>query len=115
MTIPIGFPGADSTYKWLSYLRPASLDVTATRKAPGRIEVSVRNRSDVNVSFFNHITLVDKATKKRILPVFYSNNFITISPERHKQIVIEFEPPKGVTLQVCVDEWNTGKRYVDVN
>ncbi|MBE2288224.1 MAG: glycosyl hydrolase [Chitinophagaceae bacterium] len=109
------FPGADSTYKWLSYLRPASLDVTATRKAPGRIEVSVRNRSDVNVSFFNHITLVDKATKKRILPVFYSNNFVTISPERHKQIVMEFEPPKGVALQVCIDEWNTGKRYVDVN
>ncbi len=109
------FPGTDGTYKWLLNLRPASLDVTATVKGQGSIEVTIRNRSDVNVSFFNHITLVDKATKKRILPVFYSNNFITISPERLKRITIDYIPEKGVVPQLCIDEWNTGKRYVDIN
>jgi len=109
------FPGGDGTYNWLSHLRPASLDITATYKGDGKIEVSIRNRSDVNFSFFNHVTLIDKATKKRILPVFYSNNYLSVSPERHKEITIEFTPQKGVVAQVCVDEWNTGKRYIDIS
>lgn len=108
------FPGADGSYNWLNKLTPATLEVTATRKAAGKIEVLIKNRSDVNLSFFNRVSLVDRVTKRRILPAFYSNNYISISPERYKLITIEYNAGKGADMQVCVDEWLTGKKYYDI-
>jgi mannosylglycoprotein endo-beta-mannosidase len=108
------FPGKDGTYKWLSSLRPAEMDITATANGKGKIIVSIKNRSDANFSFFNHFSLVDERTKKRILPVFCNNNYISVPPEGKKTVVIEYNEQKGITPMLCVDEWNTGKRYIDV-
>ncbi|MBX2906681.1 MAG: glycosyl hydrolase [Taibaiella sp.] len=108
------FPGADSSYNWLNHLSPAALEVTATRKSVGNIEVLIKNRSDANLSFFNRISLVDRKTKKRIMPVFYSNNYISISPERYKTVTIEYNAAKAPDVEICVDEWLAGKKYYPV-
>lgn len=108
------FPGMNGSYDWLSKLKPASLDVVIKKVGKGNYKVTLKNRSDANMSFFNHLSVVDKQTHKRILPVTFSQNFISILPERYKEITIQFAEKPGTTPQLCVDEWNTGKRFIDL-
>jgi mannosylglycoprotein endo-beta-mannosidase len=108
------FPGTDGSFEWISHLKPADLEASASFKGKGKIEVKIKNRSDANFSFFNHISLVDKQTRKRILPVFCNNNYISVPPEGKKTIIIEYTDQKGVVPQVCIEEWNTGNKYVDI-
>lgn len=109
------FPGSDSSYNWLNHLKPAALDISVHRVSNTSLKVVLRNRSDVNVSFFNHITLVDKKTHKRVLPVFISDNYLSVLPERYREVYVSCSDAISAAMQVCVDEWNTGKKYVDIH
>lgn len=56
------------------------------------------------ISFFNRIKLFDSANGQRILPVHYSDNYITLMPGDTKTIAFDFpaEKLKG-ELQIRVE------------
>jgi mannosylglycoprotein endo-beta-mannosidase len=108
------FPGSDGTYKWMSKIRPAYLSVTALKKGKGAIVVSLKNRSESNISFFNRVSVVDRQSKKRILPVFCNNNYISVPPQGERLVTIELNGQNSVPLQVCVEGWNSEKIFVDI-
>ena len=58
------------------------------------------------ISFFNRIKVFDKNTGKRILPVHYSDNYITLMPGDTQKIKMEFASslPAG-QIEVVVDSW----------
>ena len=64
--------------------------------------------TDKNISFFNRIKVFDKETGKRILPVHYSDNYITLMPGDKQDITIEFSTsiPKE-RIQIVVDSWTS--------
>jgi hypothetical protein len=70
---------------------------------------TVNIRSDKNISFFNRIKVFDKNSGKRILPVHYSDNYVTLMPGDSKEIVMEFKSslPKD-QIKIVVESW-TGK------
>jgi hypothetical protein len=109
------FPGRDGTYKWLSQIRPAYLTITAVSKGPGKIAVTLKNRSESNIAFFNRISLVDKQTKKRILPVFCNNNYISVPPQGERTVLIEYRSTGKVVPEVCVEGWNAKKVFVNID
>jgi hypothetical protein len=75
----------------------------------GRIEVVLENPSKANpVSFFNRISVVDKDSGKRVLPVFYSDNYVSVLPGERDTIFIDTE--KSTTpesLKIHINGWNT--------
>lgn len=50
-------------------------------------------KNNQTISFFNRIKLFDKRTRKRILPVHYSDNYITLMP--NDEVTVKLDIPKS--------------------
>lgn len=72
----------------------------SVRRTKRGISVTLRNPSNT-VALLTHLSLRDKAGK-RVLPAFYSDNYVHVFPGESKTIAIE---GKGGT-QVYLDGWN---------
>ena len=78
-----------------------------------RIIVTLRNPAGGPVAFFNRVSLVDPGTKQRILPVFYSDNYISVLPGESQTITLDYTPVAGSAPPlVSVRGWNVeSKEY----
>jgi hypothetical protein len=111
-----GTPLTDNIY-WLSTVPN---DYTALTKLPKTVPViktavqqtgnsytaTVNIRTEKNISFFNRIKVFDKQTGKRILPVHYSDNYVTLMPGDSRDIKLEFSSrlPKE-QIEITVESW----------
>ncbi|WP_455629026.1 glycosyl hydrolase 2 galactose-binding domain-containing protein [Parabacteroides chinchillae] len=70
----------------------------------------VELEADKNISFFNRIKVLDKETGKRILPVHYSDNYITLMPGDKQQVKLDFTTsvPKE-RIEIVVDSWTADR------
>lgn len=72
------------------------------------IDVALRNDKDA-VALMTHLQVQDKNTKKRILPVYYSDNYVSLAPKDTKLITITI-PKTSLRANsspiVMVDGWN---------
>ena len=68
------------------------MNVTANKTGEGKIEVTISNPKDNPVAFFNRLSVVNATTKQRILPAFYSDNYISVLPGEEKKITIDYTP-----------------------
>ena len=118
-------PDSTGAYSGLQHLAPAALEVeahndpagarTTASSATARITVTLRNPADGPLAFFNRISLVDPASKERLLPVFYSDNYVSVLPGESKTITLDYTPkPGGTKPQVSVCGWNVAEKYVEV-
>jgi len=83
--------------------------VEARAAGEGKVAVTLRNPGGGPVAFFNRIALVDPATRKRILPVFYSDNYVSVAPGESKTVTMEYRPVAGQAKPlVSVEGWNVG-------
>lgn len=77
---------------------------------------TVSLRSDDKISFFNRIKVFDKQTGKRILPVHYSDNYITLMPGEEQEITLSFRSalPRE-QIEIVVDSWTADRITVPVD
>lgn len=96
-------------YTSLSQLPKSRPDIKTEIKKEGSNFVGiVRLSADSQISFFNRIKVFDKETGKRILPVHYSDNYITLMPGDQQEISLEF--PANLPeerIQIVVDSYNS--------
>ncbi len=104
-------PGADGSYTALQQMPKAALTVTASRKNARSFTVRLQNAAGGPVAFFNRIAVIDKATGKRVLPAFFSDNYLSVLPGEHKEVEIETGPTQG-DLQLEYYGWNTERRVI---
>ncbi len=129
-------PDSTGNYSGLQHMTPAALTVEATRQgianaalptgthadetsrptaASTRITVTLRNPADGPLAFFNRVSLVDAATKQRLLPVFYTDNYISILPGESKTITLDYTPQPGAPAPlVSVRGWNVAEQFYPV-
>ncbi|MDR2498841.1 MAG: beta-glycosidase [Tannerellaceae bacterium] len=64
-----------------------------------------------NISFFNRIKVFDKASGRRILPVHYSDNYISLMPGDKRTVGIDFhsELPSD-RIEIIVESWTGDKQ-----
>jgi hypothetical protein len=80
-----------------------------------RITVTLRNPAGGSLAFFNRISLVDPTTKQRLLPVFYSDNYVSILPGESKTITLDYTPQPGAPAPlVSVRGWNVAEQCYPV-
>ncbi|AXY73355.1 glycosyl hydrolase [Paraflavitalea soli] len=103
-------PAANGQYAGLNELRPATLGVNATMMESGKMLVEFINKTG-SIAFFNRISILHPQTKERILPAFYSDNYITILPYERKFVSIEWND-KSLTPLVNVEGWNVTTKTV---
>jgi hypothetical protein len=108
-------PDAAGRYSGLQEMGKAAVSAVARSTGAGKVTVTLSNPAGGPVAFFNRLSLVDPATKKRLLPVFYSDNYISVVPGESKTVTMEYTPVKGQAMpEVTVEGWNVDKRAVPI-
>ncbi|QKG57759.1 glycosyl hydrolase [Hymenobacter sp. BRD128] len=108
-------PDGRGEYSGLQGLAKAAVRATARQTAPGKIAVTLANPAGAPVAFFNRLALVNPATQKRILPVFYTDNYVSVLPGESKTVGLDYTPAAGVPAPVvAVEGWNVDKLLLPV-
>jgi hypothetical protein len=119
-------PDSTGNYSGLQHMAQAALTVEATRAAApptgtqaaaasSRITVTLRNPAEGPLAFFNRVSLVDATTKQRLLPVFYTDNYLSILPGESKTITLDYTPHPGAPAPlVSVRGWNVAEQFYPV-
>lgn len=79
-----------------------------------RVQIELRNTGTV-VSLASKLTLLNSANGSRILPAYYSDNYISLLPGESREIEIEY-PASSATgpAQLSLRGWNLNKQTVPV-
>jgi hypothetical protein len=99
-----------SSYRELNALPPATLTMHVDSHAEGKdtvVSVELTNTGKV-VSLANKLTLLMATTHARVLPAYYSDNYVSLLPGQSQSV--EIEVPKGAgrgALEVALRGWNT--------
>ena len=108
------FPDAKGNYSGLQNMQAAKPQITAT-KSSNDIQVKISNPKNGPLAFFNRVSLVDAQTKKRILPVFYNDNYVSVVPGEEKVVIISGDAiAKNGKAQVTVSGWNLAEQVIEI-
>jgi hypothetical protein len=110
--------GADSaSYRELNRLPPATLAVTATSGVSGgsiRVHVELRNTGSA-VALANKMTILNAADGSRILPEYFSDNYISILPGETRDVEVEFPAAaEHGAAQLSIRGWNLAPETISV-
>ena len=102
--------GATSAaYRKLGRMGPATVTASA-RAEKGRVVVSLKNTGNV-AAIETKVTLL-KADGTRVLPAYYSDNYVALLPGEARDVAIEY--PVGGATQVGLRGWNVPSAVVAV-
>lgn len=108
-------PDSGGNYSGLQQMKAAPVKAAAQAAGDNKITVTISNPANAPVAFFNRVSLVNKATQKRVLPVFYSDNYVSILPGEEKTITIEGNAGFAKEqLQVSLSGWNVAEQYLAI-
>lgn len=107
-------PDSTGNYTGLQEMKKTSVEVAAHKIEEGKIEVTISNAKENPIAFFNRLSLVNTKTKQRILPAFYSDNYISVLPGETKKITIDYTPAADENAAVELYGWNVEERLVGI-
>ncbi|MBL3655874.1 glycoside hydrolase family 2 protein [Fulvivirga sediminis] len=109
-------PDAKGEYSGIKNMPTTSINVEAKKTAKGKIEVKLSQNANQPVAFFNRISVVDKKTGKRVLPVFYDDNYVSVIAEESKTITIDYDPAT-IDLsnsEIAIEGWNVSNQHIQI-
>lgn len=108
-------PDIDGNYIGLQQMNKAALKISAKKINDRQIIVTLTNDEGNAVAFFNRIALINSQTKQRILPAFFSDNYVSILPGETKTVTIDFtEKDASIKKEIEVYGWNVNEQLVDI-
>jgi mannosylglycoprotein endo-beta-mannosidase len=108
-------PGTDGNYTALQQMKKTALHVDVLKINDTKLRVTVSNSAGNPVSFFNRIALIDAKNGNRILPSFFSDNYLSILPGETKSIDIDFTAKdSSIKKQVQLYGWNMDEQLIDI-
>ena len=124
VTDPNGTPVSDNFYWWardessyreLNSLSAAQLSVSASpSSAAGERKVAVRLRNSGSVpALMVKLTLKDAATGDRILPAYYSENYVSLLPGEERNLTVAF-PAGDARPVIGLRGWNMQTQTIEV-
>jgi hypothetical protein len=83
---------------------------TALHKTTDGYAATVSLHAADRISFFNRIKVFDRQTGKRILPVHYSDNYITLMPGDTRTVTLDVRTslPQN-RIEIAVDSWTADR------
>ncbi len=110
-------PDENGVYSGLQNMAKADIQIKAKQMDKGKVKVSLKN-SDISnpVAFFCRISLINNKTGKRVLPTFFTDNYISVVPGAKKTIFLEFDSKLELSdLKVRVRGWNVNQTDENIN
>ncbi|WEA01317.1 glycoside hydrolase family 2 protein [Mucilaginibacter sp. SJ] len=108
-------PDANGDFSGLQKMPKGTLGATARYLKNDKVEVTLTNEGNGALAFFNRLSLVNADTKQRILPAFYSDNYVTVLPGQTKKVVIDHNPGADKNLAVTIGGWNVTERTISID
>jgi hypothetical protein len=109
-------PDSIGNYPILHQMPEASIQARAVKKDDGKIEVTLSNNETNPLAFFIRVSLVNTESNKRILPVFYSDNYVSIEPGEIKIVQLQTDPSIHTdNAKVQVEGWNVISTLININ
>jgi hypothetical protein len=107
----------NAAYRHLNLLPAASLSATAKSTRAGdniRVRVDLRNTGST-VSLENKLTLLNAGDGSRILPAYFTDNYVSLLPGESREIEIEY-PAKSEhgPAQLALRGWNLAQQVVPI-
>ncbi|MGI6242235.1 MAG: glycosyl hydrolase 2 galactose-binding domain-containing protein [Prevotella sp.] len=87
-------------YQALTDLPEAKLKATLISRKDNKATLKLKNNSKT-VSFANRLRLVDRKSGKRVLPVIWSDNYVTLMPGEEKEITIDMPASTNKVSLLC--------------
>ena len=111
-----GIPGHEDELQSLESLPVTNLNVRTTRHdADGKclLDVTLENPTD-RVALMAHVQLRRLASGERVLPVYYSSNYLSFAPHETKTLTVEaaLADLQGEKPLLVLDGWNVGVNAV---
>ena len=108
---------AQDDFTGLEKMPTVTLDATATSRVEGEktfVDVTVKNSTQL-VALMTHLQLHQGTTGPRVLPVFYSDNYMSLVPGESRTVTIEAATSDlaGKTPAVLVDGFNVDVKAVE--
>ena len=98
----------EKDFTGLNQLPETKVDVKIVPgKNDGGYEYKVLLDNGDKIAFFNRLKVRDKATGKRVLPVHYSDNYISLVPGGKKEVTISFNTDiRQENIEIVMEGWN---------
>jgi beta-mannosidase len=108
---------AQDDFASLMKMPAATLDASATSRTEGEktlLTVTLRNTTKT-IALMTHLQLHKKGSGERVLPVFYSDNYLTLVPGESRTVTIEAATKNlgGDAPLIAVDGYNVDVRSGD--
>ena len=107
-------------YRPLLGLVPAKIEATGTLALAGErweATVTLVNAAGQPVAFWIRLQVLTSGGLKRVLPVFYRDNYISLIPGERRDISIDFaaaDVPPGETPEIWLEGWNVARSQVSL-
>ncbi len=106
-----------ASYRELNSLAPTQLKASATSTtANGTVKLTIQLTNPASVvSLENKLTLLNAGDKQRILPAYYSDNYVSLLPGESRTIQVEY--PSAAAhgpAQIALRGWNAVPQVVPV-
>jgi mannosylglycoprotein endo-beta-mannosidase len=108
-------PDSAGTYAGLQNIAKATVNAEAKRISEEQIRVTIENPAGGPLAFFIRISLVSESSKKRILPVFYSDNYVSVLRGEKRVFTIDHTPGLlSPDCRVSISGWNVEEEYLKI-
>ncbi|CAG5017154.1 Exo-beta-D-glucosaminidase [Dyadobacter sp. CECT 9275] len=107
-------PDSQGEYSGLKNMKEVSVTTKIRKIGKGQIEVTLSNPADNPVAFFNRLSVVDSQSKKRILPVFYSDNYVSVLPGENKKVILDYPEDQTSAPMLSLEGWNVQEQFFDI-
>jgi Exo-beta-D-glucosaminidase Ig-fold domain/Glycosyl hydrolases family 2/Concanavalin A-like lectin/glucanases superfamily/Glycosyl hydrolases family 2, sugar binding domain len=104
-------------YRALDTLPPANVTATATfsGKESGEASIIVRlSNSGTSAALENKLTLINNKDDLRILPAYYSDNYISLLPGENREITINYPATEGLQPVLDLRGWNVASKRIGI-
>lgn len=105
-------PDAQGNYPMLGNMPKAALSANATL-TDKNIQVTLTNDRSNTIAFFERLVLEDDKGN-RILPAFYSDNYISLLPGQEKTVTLDGYKGDGGQCRLYIEGWNTPRQQIDI-
>jgi cytochrome b involved in lipid metabolism len=107
-------PDTKGNYSGLQHIEKVKLNVSVKKINETTLLLSLENKDENPVAFFNRISLINSETGERVLPTFYSDNYISLVPGSSKEVEVEFEDLEKINTQIEISGWNMPTQYIEI-
>ena len=109
--------GDHASYRRLNRLPAANLNTSASGKRAGdntKIRVALENRGNV-AALAVKLTLMNAANSARILPAYFSDNYISLLPGEHREVEIEYPSSAASSASmIAIRGWNVPSASIEI-